>query len=183
MQIKSTLIGLFALSTMLSGRAPAQPAAEPTAEHKILATEEGTWDATVKSFMAGPDAEPTITKGTETNTILTGGMWLLSKFEGEFAGAKFEGRGQFGYDVSKGKYVGTWIDSMSPTMTILEGTYDASKKTMTYVGENVMPDGKTKYTQKMMTTTKADGSREFTLYMKMDKDEVKLMEVTYIKRK
>ena len=53
--------------------------------------------------------------------MLAGGLWLISTFEGEFGGAKFEGRGQFGYDASKGKYVGTWIDSMSPNMSLLEG--------------------------------------------------------------
>jgi Protein of unknown function (DUF1579) len=115
--------------------------------------------------------------------MLAGGLWMVSKFEGEFSGSKFEGHGQFGYDANKGKYVGTWIDSMSPSMTLLEGSYDAATKTMTYTGEGVTPDGKTKYTQKMVTKMKEDGSRFFTLYMKMDKDEVKLMEVTYQKRK
>ena len=115
--------------------------------------------------------------------MLAGGLWMLSSFEGEFGGAKFEGRGQFGFDANKGKYVGTWIDSMSPNMSLLEGSYDAKTKTMTYTGEGVGPDGKSKYTQKMVTTTKDDGSRVFTLYMKMDKDEVKFMEITYQKRK
>ena len=42
-----------------------------------------------------------------------------------------------------------------------------------------------KYWQKLVTTTKDDGSRVFTLYMKVGeaKDEVKFMEVTYQKRK
>ena len=52
---------------------------------------------------------------------MTGGLWVLSKFEGDFGGMKFEGRGQFGYDPIKKKYVGTWIDSMSPTLSVLEG--------------------------------------------------------------
>ena len=55
---------------------------------------------------------------------------------------------------------------MTPSMSVLEGTYDAATKTMTYVGEGVGPDNKTKYTQKMVTKTKADGTRVFTLYMK-----------------
>ena len=133
---------------------------------------------------AGPDAEPAISKGTEVNTVLTGGLWVLSKFDGDFGGVKFEGRGQFGYDPGKKKYIGTWIDSLSPTMSLLEGEYDPKTRTMTYVGEGVAPEG-IKYTQKMVTTTKDDGSRVFTLYMKIDgaKDEVKFMEVTYQKRK
>lgn len=162
------------------------PMPKPTDEHKVLAAEEGTWDAVVKSFMGGPDAEPMVSKGVETNTMMTGGLWLLSKFEGDFGGMKFEGRGQFGYDATKKKYVGTWVDSMAPTISMLEGTYDAKTKTITYVGDGYDPATKSKYTQKMVTTTKDDGTRAFTLYMTMpatgDK-EAKVMEITYTKRK
>lgn len=115
---------------------------------------------------------------------MTGGLWVLSKFNGDFGGMKFEGHGQFGYDPVKKKYIGSWIDSLSPTISVLEGEYDSKTRTMTYVGEGVAPEG-IKYTQKMVTTTKDDGTRVFTLYMKFDgtKDDVKFMEVTYRKRK
>jgi hypothetical protein len=163
----------------------AQPPAKPTAEHKLLAADEGTWDATVKSFMGGPDAEPSVSKGTEVNTVMTGGLWLLSKFDGDFNGMKFEGHGQFGYDPVKKKYVGTWIDSMSPSLSVLEGEYDAKTKTMTYVGTGFDPEHNAKYTQKMVTTAKDEDTRVFTLYMKYDdgKGDVKFMEITYQKRK
>ena len=120
-------------------------------------------------------ATPSISSFVLFITLLTGGRWLVSKFEGEYAGAKFEGRGQYGYDANKGKYVGTWIDTISPGLTVLEGTYDSATKTMTYVGDGVGPDGKTKYNQKMVTKTKDDGSRVFTFYAKADKDEIKFI--------
>ncbi len=183
MKLLKALFGLCVFAPLLNTAAMAQAPVPPTAEHKILATEEGTWDAAVKSFEGGPNSEPAVSKGTEVNTLLPGGLWLVSKFEGEFGGVKFEGHGQFGYDPNKKKYIGTWIDSMVPTMSLLEGEYDAKTKTMTYVGEGTGPDGKTKYLQRMVTTTKADGSRVFTLYMKVDKDEMKLLEITYTKRK
>jgi hypothetical protein len=185
MDLSKTLIRLCGVASILGASAMAQQPPSPTAEHKILASDEGTWDATIKSFTAGPDAEPMISKGTEVNTVLSGGLWVLSKFEGDFGGMKFEGRGQFGYDPNKKKYVGTWIDSMNPTLSVLEGEYDPKTKTMTFTGEGTGPDGKTKYTQKMVTTTKDDGTRVFTLFMKFDgmKDETKFMEITYQKRK
>jgi Protein of unknown function (DUF1579) len=183
MKSPKALMGLCVVASILSTPAMAQGPVAPTAEHKIFASEEGTWDATVKSFEGGPNAEPAVSKGTEVNTLLPGGLWLVSKFEGEFGGVKFEGRGQFGYDPNKKKYIGTWIDSMVPTLSVLEGEYDDKTKTMTYVGEGTGPDGKTKYMQRMVTTTKADGSRVFTLYMKVDKDEMKLVEISYTKRK
>ena len=184
MALSRVLISLCIVASSLGTSAMAQ-FTKPGPEHKILAADEGTWDATVKSFAAGPDAEPTVSKGTEVNTVLPGGLWVLSKFEGDFDGVKFEGRGQFGYDPLKKKYIGTWIDSMSAGLTVLEGTYDAKTKTMTYEGDAVEPATKMKYHEKMVTATKDDGTRVFTLYMKIGeaKDEVKFMEVTYRKRK
>jgi hypothetical protein len=162
------------------------PIPRPTAEHKIVTADEGTWDANVKSYMGGPDAEPMISKGQEVNTVLSGGLWLLSRFQGDIGGMKFEGQGQFGYDTLKKKYVGTWIDSMSPTISILEGTYDPKTRTMTYVGDGVDAVTKSKYTQKMVTTVKDDNTRVFSLYMKFDETggkEAKVIEITYTKRK
>jgi hypothetical protein len=182
--VASAVLGTSSLARAQEGGGP--PTTKPTAEHKILAADEGTWDATVKTFMGGPGTEPMVSKGTEVNTVMPGGLWVLSRFQGDFGGVAFEGRGQFGYDIVKKKYVGTWLDSISPTLSVLEGSYDAKTKTITYVGDGVDPNSKTKYTQKMVTTTKDDGSRVFTLYMKSDMtggNEVKFMEISYTKRK
>lgn len=184
--MKRNLICLVAL--ILGAPALAQeppPLPKPSDEHKILMEDVGTWDATVKTFMGGPDSDPLVSKGVETNEAMFGGFWVLSRFEGSFGPAKFEGRGQFGYDPVKKKYVGTWIDSMSTILSVLEGTYDPKTKTMTYVGDGYDPDHKAKFTQKMVTTTKDDGTRVFTLYMKFEGEpkEAKFMEITYTKRK
>ncbi len=187
MNLPETLARLCVAATILTSRASAQDAApipKPTAEHKILAADEGTWDATVKAYMGGPDAEPSVSKGTEVNEVMPGGMWVLSKFDSEFGGMKFQGRGQFGYDPTRKKYVGTWLDSMAPNLSVLEGSYDARTRTMTFVGDGVDPASKVKYTQKMVTVTKDDDNRVFTLYMKYEgRDEAKFMEITYKKRK
>ena len=95
---------------------PADPAAfvdKPTPQHKILAQDAGTWDATLAVYMEGPDAKPVVSQGVETNTLMAGGLWLLSDFRGEFDGQPFHGRSRLGYDPKKGKYVGTWVDSMT----------------------------------------------------------------------
>lgn len=179
-----------ALVLALASRARAQeggpPVPRPTAEHKVLTADAGAWDAEIKSYMEGPDAEPMVSRGTEVNTVMSGGLWLLSEFKGDFGGMPFEGRGQFGYDPIKKKYVGTWIDSMSPNLSVLEGHYDPKTRTMTYEGEGVDPATKSKYTQKMVTTSKDDNTRVFTLLMKSAEtggQEVKFMEVTYTRKK
>ena len=158
----------------------------PTAEHKVLGAEEGTWDATIKSYPNGPEGEADVTRGVEVNTVITGGLWVFSVFKADFNGLAFEGRGQFGYDPNKKKYVGTWVDSMSPALTVLEGSYDANTRTLTYTGEGISPMDGSKFAERMVTTTRADGSRDFTLFMKMAATggkEAKVMEVHYTRRK
>jgi hypothetical protein len=162
------------------------PVPSQTAEHKLLAADEGTWDAAIKSFPNGPDSEAMVSHGVEINTVVSGGLWVASTFRADFGGMTFEGRGQFGYDPAQKKYVGTWIDSMSPSLSVLEGFYDAKTKTLTYTGEGVCPKDGSKLAQRMVTTTKADGSRDFTLYMTgtpTGGKEAKVMQIQYTKRK
>ena len=117
-----------------------------------------------------------VSKGTEVNTLLPGGLWLVSKFEGEFGGVKFEGRsGSSATTRRKKKYIGT-VDRLDDRqhMSLLEGEYDAKTKTMTYVGEGTGPDGKTQiYAADGHHDERATGAAAFTLYMKVDKDEMK----------
>ncbi|WP_250846988.1 DUF1579 domain-containing protein [Aquisphaera insulae] len=167
-------------------RADDPPFPKPTAEHKILAADEGTWDATIKSYEAGPESAPTVTKGVEVNTVITGGLWIVSTFKGDFAGLAFEGRGQYGYDPIKKKYVGTWIDSMSTSVIVLEGTYDAGTKTLSFTGDGVCPVDNTKMVMRMVTTAKDEGTRHFVMYATgtiTGGKEAKMMEVEYTKRK
>jgi Protein of unknown function (DUF1579) len=159
---------------------------KPTAEHKIVTSDEGTWDATAKTYQNGPDSEPVVSKGVEINTVVTGGLWLSSVYKGDFGGEAFEGHGQFGYDPGKKKYVGTWIDSMSASLIVLEGTYNPETKTMAYVGDSGSPTDNTKVTYRMVTTAKSDRSRIFMLYMtgtQTGGKEAKVMQIEYTKRK
>ena len=180
--VVESIFGVSA-AAMAQGESP-QPA--PLAEHKIVCADQGTWDATVKSYQNGPESEPTVAKGVEINTVLPGGLWLVSVFQGEFGGMRFEGRGQFGYDPHKKKYVGTWVDSMSPTLTVLEGSYDAKARTMTYTGDGVCPKDGSKLIERMVTKIQGDDSRVFTLYITgtpTGGKEAKVMEIEYTKRK
>ncbi len=97
-----TSLGLAAL--VLARAALAQeppPPQKPSPEHQVLAADQGTWDATIKTYLRGPDAEPAVSTGTEVNEVLPGGFWVLSKFEADFGGTKLLGRGQYGYDPVK----------------------------------------------------------------------------------
>ena len=149
-------------------------------EMKRLKADLGTWDAEVKMFdPASP--EPQISKGTETN-IMLGEMWVISHFKGSMMGMEFQGSSQTGYDPEKKKYIGAWVDSMSPYPMHMEGTWDEATKTMTSMGVGKDPTGK-EMKSKMTLVYAQDGSRHFTMYGIMDGQEMKMMEIHYTKAK
>ena len=158
--------------------------AQTSKEHEILKKDVGTWTAECKMWVAGPDADPIVSPGKETNRLLPGGNWLLSEFESEFGGEKFTGHGTFGYEPEKKKYVGSWVDSMSPYMMMMEGTYDDKTKTMTMFYTAKDPAGN-EANGKTVCVTKDEKTRVFTMYMQAreSKDKfVKMMEITYHKK-
>jgi Protein of unknown function (DUF1579) len=146
---------------------------KPGPEHELLKKMEGTWEATTKA--GGMES-----KGTMTYKMALGGLWLMSKFEGEFAGQKFEGHGMDTYDTMKKKFVGIWADSMSTSPLVMEGTYDKAKKTQTMTGEGPGMDGKpARY--KTVTEMKDDDNMVFHLYMGDAKEP--MMTITYKRKK
>jgi hypothetical protein len=176
----SVTAGLLLFVPMLNAQDSA-----PLPEHKILALEEGVWDAEITMILPGQDPKDAAkTKGVETNRLL-GGKWLISDFKGEFFGSPFEGHGVNGYDAKKSKYVGTWVDSMSQHIDQLEGTYDEKTKTLTLNADSVNPASGKPMKMRLETQFKDDDTRTFAEYVQMDgeKEFAKLMEVKYTKRK
>jgi hypothetical protein len=171
----------FSLATAKSPVLQDQP--KPTSEHKLLEASAGVWDGVLK--MPGPDSDKAgESKGVETNTMMLGGFWLVSSFKGTFAGQPFEGTGVTGYDPNKKKYVATWSDSMSPELSVMEGTYDERTKTMTMTATVTGQDGKPTLMQTTSKQIDAD-TRQFTMGMKGDSTGGKLQtmfEIHYKRR-
>jgi Protein of unknown function (DUF1579) len=151
-------------------------------EHKLLHKDVGTWDATMKIWpQAG--AEPIESKGTETNELLQGGMWLVSRFKGEIFGMPFSGMGTVGYDPIDKKYVGTWVDSISPHLTIMKGEYDAATKTMNTIAEGRDFETGQVTQSKHITRFVDENTRTFEIHAKEEGGkERKVMEIQYKRR-
>ena len=98
---------------------------------------------------------------------------------------KFEGHGQTGFDTKKGKYVGTWVDSMSKIITMLEGSYDEKTKTLVLYADTENPEDDKPMKMRLETQFKDDGSRVMRQYFQMEgqKDFVPMLEFKYTKRK
>jgi len=169
-------LSLVALAVPALAQGPPMP--QPGPEHELLKKDVGVWDATVEMFM-DPGAPPAVSKGTDTVTML-GGFWQLSEFKSEMMGQPFEGRGTMGYDPAKKKYVGTWVDTMTPGYYTVEGSYDAATKTLTATMEGPDPSGHAAKT-KETTEWKDPDTRVFTMYAPDGKAVG--MRITYKRRK
>lgn len=163
------------------GQAP-----EASPEHKILQRDVGRWDATLKIWMgedgkANSSVEPLVSSGTEVNRKL-GDFWVIGTFKGEFAGMPFEGHAVSGYDPLKQKYVGSWVDSVSPHAMHMSGTYDKQTETLTSTSQGIGMDGKP-VTGKSTLKYVGRDTRTLTMYEIIDGNEVKSMEIVYTRNK
>jgi hypothetical protein len=158
---------------------PPMPTAGP--EHAILKDHAGVWDATVQMWMA-PNQPPSVSKGVETSTMV-GDFWLVTDFKSEMMGQPFVGHGTMGYDPAKKKYVSTWVDSMTPSISLGESDYDAATRTFTGWTDGLDYEGKpTKV--KAVTVWKDPATRIFTMSVKApDGKEATAMRITYTRQK
>ena len=153
---------------------------KPSPEHAVLKQEAGEWDVTVESFMA-PGQPPVLSKGLETGKMV-GDFWLVSDFKTDMMGQPFTGHGTLGYDPAKKKYVSTWIDSMTPTLSLGESDYDAATRTFTGWLDGLNHAGQpTKI--KTVTVFKDAGTRIMTMSLKgPDGKEMTALRITYTRK-
>jgi hypothetical protein len=150
---------------------------QPGPEHEMLKQNEGTWTAVIKM------SDGTESQGEMTSKMECGGFWLVTNFEGDFGGLKFQGKGMDGYDTQKKKFVSVWVDSMTTAPMMLDGTYDEKAKTLTMKGEAQGPDGKpTKH--RLVTKYKDRDHQTFEMFMNgPGGDETSMMTIEYTRKK
>ncbi len=155
--------------------------ATPGAPHKALASMEGSWNAKITSWME-PGKPPVESKGTCEQKMILGGRFLQQEFTGDMMGSPFNGIGVTGYDNHTGKYVSTWMDSMSTAILVFEGTAGPDGKTITQVGHYDTPiKGPLKW--RSVTKVVDDNTWSFEMY-ETDKSgkEEKMMEIVYTRK-
>jgi hypothetical protein len=162
-----------AAAVLVAPAATAQEFPKPGPEHEVLKKLEGNWDLVMK--FGGME-----TKGTVTYKMELGGLWLTGNLESEIFGTKFQGKSLDGYDATKKKYVGVWVDSMSNSPMFMEGTFDKEKKTLTMTGDGPGMDGKpTKF--KAVSIMPDDDTINFSMYMGDGKEPA--FTITYKRKK
>ena len=148
-------------------------------QHKQLQMGIGEWAGTISMYQ--PEMkEPEVAPCSEVVTAI-GELWTTSRFEMDFMGSKFVGSGTLGYDSLKKKYVGTWIDSMNPTITAMEGEFDEAKQAMVMHYDMYDPMTKSMTPMRNEMVHKGD-SYSLSFFKKGDADEALYMKID-MKRK
>jgi hypothetical protein len=175
MKLFHSLISLtFALQLV------AQEMPRATAEHHRLAESVGVWDAAL--VYTNDDGTAAKSSGISVRRQPLGEFWVVDNFTAQLMGQAFKGQGTTGYDPAKKKYVGTWVDSLSPSIMVVEGNYDATGKILTMQGMGPSADGKP-VMHKLVTTTKDQNTQVFEMFVPdADGKDQLLMTITYSRR-
>lgn len=153
----------------------------PGAEHKALEPFVGSWNATVSWWM-DPSMPPSESKGTMVNSWVYGGRYLEQKFVGDMDGQRFEGTGLWGFDIAAGKYIGTWYDSMSTSMSRSVGSISKDGKSFRMTAYNTDPvTGQESCGEELITL---DGPNQHTMAMYEDRggQKVMTMKIVYTRK-
>ena len=152
--------------------------AAPGPAHEHLKACVGSWKTTVKMYMGG---EPQVSEGTAAMHMIFGDRFLEQRYKGTFMNQPFEGYGLTGYDNQKGVYQSTWVDVMSTGMTISEGTWDETSKSLISKSTMLGPDGKPGEVRTVMKLVDPSTLLYSTYWPSNGKDQM-MMEITYKKQ-
>jgi len=130
--------GAFATVRPLLFQEPPMP--EVTDHHKRVLAGVGEWEGTITMFMPGMEPQ---TMPAQEKVEAVGEYWTTSTFTSDMGGMQFTGKSSLGYDSDKKQYVGTWIDSTTTYLTVMQGEFDAKKNMLVtrWKGPNWAGDG------------------------------------------
>ncbi|MEM7198985.1 MAG: DUF1579 family protein [Planctomycetota bacterium] len=118
------------------------PMERPSPHHERVLRGAGHWKGKLTMFMPGM---PPQTVDAEEIAEPIGKFWLRTQFHCSFMGMAMEGSALFGYSATDKKFVGTWTDSMSSYLAMMEGEYDEERDLIImrwkapYMGTELVP--------------------------------------------
>jgi Protein of unknown function (DUF1579) len=157
-------------------------AATPGEQHKKLEPLAGTWELSVQSWM-DPSKPPSASKATSEIKWIMGNRFLEETVKGEFAGMEFNGRNLIGYDNLRKKYTTVWISTMCTSIANGTGEMSADGKTLTTQTEGVDPISGQTIKGKDVLQIVSNDNLEATFYKTLGGQEVKVMHITYVRKK
>ncbi len=162
----------------------AEAYATPGPEHKVLSQMAGTWDVESKFYVAGPEADPMVTKGVDKAEMVLGGRYLREEFSSDFMGQPFQGIGFTGYNNFKKRYESTWIDSMGTGILFTQGAADRGGKTITFEGKMDEPaTGQKDKPIRCVLTLVSEDKHVFEMFDAAPGGKGRVLEITYTRKK
>jgi len=150
---------------------------QPTAEHGALMELVGEWNVQCTYAMA-PGEEMTCEAKETIEPV--GAFWTVSLFQSEMMGMPFTGRCTTGYDPRRSLWIATWVDSMSPHMFVMEGTFDEAGRVLTMTSEGPAPGSGDLTDYRSIMELLDDGRRRFEMFVTMPEvGEVKMFSYMY----
>ena len=165
---------------------------EPGPNHARLEPFVGQWTLEMKTWMGGPNSQPTVTQGQADIKWILGKRYVQedSTFEamrpdktGQMKPVTLQGLGITGYDNYRNTYNTTWFSSESTQCLTFTGVCDPSGKTFRYYGE--MDEPMLDVTGRMIKAVQrivSDDKIVFELYDLHAGDDYKVIEVTYTRK-
>ncbi|MBL0055042.1 MAG: DUF1579 domain-containing protein [Chitinophagaceae bacterium] len=159
-----------------------QDFATPGAMHKWMEKTNGTWEAELSNWNA-PNTPPTKSKGTNVQSSVMGGRYVIGKFSTTMMGQPMEGMSTMGYDNGKKMFISTWIDNFGTGIIRMTGTFNEATKTLSLKGIQTDPmTGKDMDIREEMTIID-DNAYSLAMYgTGPDGKEMKYMEGTFKKK-
>ena len=159
-------------------------ASTPGKNHEVLAKSVGTWTGKSTMWMF-PGSEPMNSECSVAISSLMDGRYTKVEWTGDMPGmGPFKGFGINGYDNSAGKFVSTWIDSMSTGIMYGTGELSADGKTLTWKFTFTCPVTKKPAVMRQIETTNADGTKTLDMFGPEPKSgqEFKMMHIELAKK-
>jgi hypothetical protein len=115
---------------------------EPTKEHQWLLRMAGEWTCEGEAIME-PGKPPTTWSSSETVRTV-GSMWVVGESESDMPGCGVSTSViTLGYDPQKGRFCGTFYNSMMPNLWVYDGKLEGDVLTLDTEGPDMSPEGGT----------------------------------------
>jgi hypothetical protein len=106
----------------------------PGPAHRALHAFAGEWKVEVECYTEH-NSRPQVSHGWATGRRILNGHFVEEDFHGEIFGQPVTGRWLIGYDNSRQKFTGLWLDDAGTALTLTEGRGDGLNQVITLEGK------------------------------------------------
>ncbi|MFC2094532.1 DUF1579 domain-containing protein [Bacteroidota bacterium] len=151
----------------------------PGPMHEMMAGSVGEWKTKNTQWM-DPAGEPIVNEGTVSVEMMMDGRYMKSTHKGMVMGMPFTGMNLQAFDNATKEFVAVWIDNLGTGLSVSNGTYDETSKTINFTGTMIDPmSGKeVKYRQTIQLLNDNHQVMEMFIYLEGKEFKNMIVELT-----